>query len=98
MGKWFYYDEDGLNTDTIDTDAGYEFSYRGVFSYCKKNDISLAKATSGNRTSIYKKVLDGKKVWVIRYPFAQDFYITIVLEGSTGTLIKTTKEPFPREE
>lgn len=99
MGQWFYFDQQGSITKTVDTDAGYDFNYRSLFNYCEKNNIPLYKATSGHRTSIYKKMVDGKKVWAIRYPRVDDFvYITILLDGSKGTLIKSEQAPFPREE
>ncbi len=100
VGKWLYYNNEGLLTDTIDYDLCYTFNTDDIINFCKENKVPLEKVTFGHRTSIYKKKTpDGKCVWVIRYP-RQDifYYITLQIDASNGTILKTERSPFPQEE
>lgn len=82
----YKYDSDGTIIETIDYDEGYEFSYKEVFEFCKKNNILLQL----NKMNRLNKVTleNGRKVWNINYFNPETNKIDIYqLDGKTGEII-----------
>jgi len=98
IGKWFYYDKIGNILNIIDYDEGYNFDERKIFHYCLKNNIPLKKVLDGPRTTMHKiKSNDKNNTWVITYPnYDSGFYMTVVLDGGTGRLLKKDQTLFPQ--
>ena len=93
IGIWYYFDESGKLIKEENTDEGYDFTPEDVVKYCESHKIKLPKGyqDSGYKTSVYKKEIDGKKVWQISYVIAvgkEEFIEEIILDGKTGKLIK----------
>ncbi|WP_228414861.1 hypothetical protein [Chryseobacterium sp. G0201] len=93
VGTWYHFDETGRLIKEENTDEGYDFKPEDVVKYCESHKIKLPKGyqDSGYKTSVYKKEIDGKKVWQISYVIAvgkEEFIEEIILDGKTGKLIK----------
>ncbi|WP_228414862.1 hypothetical protein [Chryseobacterium sp. G0201] len=93
IGIWYYFDESGKLIKEENTDDGYDFTPKDVVKYCESHKIKLPKGyqDSGYKTSVYKKEIEGKKVWQISYVIAvgkEEFIEEIILDGKTGKLIK----------
>ena len=90
-GIWYEFDEQGNLIETIDTDAGYDFTWEQVIHYCEENKIKLIKGykRSGFKTKIYKEESEeGNKIWVITYQISGDQLIELTLDGKTGEELK----------
>ena len=90
-GIWYKFDEQGNLIETIDTDAGYDFTWEQVIHYCEENKIKLIKGykRSGFKTKIYKEESEeGNKIWVITYQISGDQLIELTLDGKTGEELK----------
>ena len=96
IGKWYYYDNKGKLTKTDDFDTDYAFTWEDILKFCLKKNISLNKNTNGPATTIYKKTLKGKKLWIITYPdFDKDEYITLMIDAYDGNVMGKRRAPFP---
>lgn len=90
-GIWYEFNEEGKLIKEINTDEGYTFSWKEIIAYCIDKKIELIKGVpkGGFNTSIYKRELEGKKVWVISYLLpVGDTVKEITLDGETGKEIK----------
>ncbi|AZA55542.1 hypothetical protein EG348_10690 [Chryseobacterium sp. G0201] len=93
IGIWYHFDESGKLIKEENTDDGYDFKPEDVVKYCESHKIKLPKGYQDSvyQTSVYKKEIDGKKVWQISYVIAvgkEEFIEEITLDGKTGKLIK----------
>jgi len=97
IGKWNYYDNKGKLANTVDFDSGdYAFTWEDVLKLCLKRNIPLNKTTAGPATTIYKKTIKGKKLWIVTYPdFEKDEYITLMLDAYDGNILSKRHSPFP---
>jgi len=97
VGKWYFYDQHGKYLETIDFDAGYQFTYNEVFRYCITNKISLKEHADGHTTEIHKwDGTNASKRWVVRFSnFKRRIYETVVLDGVTGNVLSSGEMPFP---
>jgi len=89
-GIWYKFNEKGELIEELNTDAGYTFSWQQVIAYCEEHKIPLTKGyeKGGYQTSIYKKEVNGKKVWEISHLVAADKIAQKILDGETGELLK----------
>ena len=81
------------------TDEGYDFKPEDVVKYCESHKIKLPKGyqDSGYQTSVYKREVEGKKVWAISYVIAvgkEEFIEEIILDGKSGKLLDKQKVPY----
>jgi hypothetical protein len=98
-GRWFYFNEKGVLKNVIDYDLTYKFNTDSIMDFCNRKKIPLEKKSFGYRTSIYKKLLDGKYIWIINYPHLdKSYYTTLQLDAKNGKVIKTGQMPFPEDE
>lgn len=69
LGQWYHYDKKGKLVSIENTNEGWDFTYKMVLDYCRKNSISLERQSSGVRTQIRKFFPEGKSsnLWVISY-------------------------------
>ncbi|WP_461448680.1 hypothetical protein [Mucilaginibacter sp.] len=96
VGKWYYYDNKGKLTNTADFDDDYAFTWEDILKFCLKRNISLNKTTSGPATTVYKKIIKGKKLWIITYPdFSKDEYVTLMIDAYDGNVLGKRHAPFP---
>lgn len=96
-GTWYEFNEKGELMKTINTDEGYGFDWKSIIRYCEKNKIPLTKGYkefSGFQTKIYKKELDGEKVWQITYQIAGNKLLKLTLDGKTGKEIQQKEIEF----
>ncbi len=91
-GIWYEFNEEGKLIKTINTDEGYDFSWKNVITFCEEKEIPLTKGFkefAGFQTRILKREENGKKVWVISYLLpVGDKIKEITLDGKTGEEIK----------
>lgn len=99
IGTWYHFDESGNLIKEENTDEGYDFGPLDVVKYCEKNNIKLPKGyqTSGYQTDVYKREIDGRKVWVISYALSinkQSYVDEITLDGKTGKLLNKQRNTY----
>ncbi|OCA72754.1 hypothetical protein BBH99_02905 [Chryseobacterium contaminans] len=96
VGIWYYFDESGKLVKEENTDEGYGFTPEKVVGYCEKNKIELPKGyhESGFYTQVRKEILNGKKVWVIKYLIPGGDIQRVVLDGQTGKELEKKVVPF----
>ncbi len=90
INKSYKYDDKGKLIETIDYDEGYEFNYKKVLDFCKKNKIDILSKKGPNNNTINNITLEnGRKVWVISYHNMINNKIdTYQLDGQTGEIIQ----------
>lgn len=101
IGKWYNYSDGGNLISVENFDNGFFYDMDDIFSFCKKNGISLEKKDSGYRTTIskYKSPLDNKNYWFIQYPsYEKQVYINIQIDGVSGNIVNIKEIPFPTDE
>lgn len=103
MGKWYHYDDQGKLISIEDCDQGFNFNYKMIFDYCKRNNIPLERKESGYRTSIFKSFSSEKNtfLWEIIYYGISDIDYTkkveksVLMDGQNGTVINKSERPLP---
>jgi hypothetical protein len=96
IGQWSYYDNKGKLVNTANFDSDYAFTWEDVLKLCLKRNIPLNKNTSGPATTICKKIIKGKKLWIVTYPnFDKEEYITLMLDAYNGNVLGKRRSPFP---
>lgn len=97
VGLWFYYDQMGRLSKTIDYDKGYVFGTDSIFNFCKTHSISLEKKKDGYATAIRKRTMPtGKLIWTVSYASEDGFKIvTLTLDASNGEVLKSNTSAKP---
>jgi len=96
IGKWNYYDNKGKLINTADFDDDYAFTWEDILKFCLKRNIPLNKTTNGPATTVYKKIIKGKKLWILTYPdFDKDQYVTLMIDAYDGNILARRHTPFP---
>src|SRR5690606_26181974 len=91
IGTWYYFDQEGVIAKEEDTDAGYSFTYKDVFEYCRENNISLERNSQLKPHIAKIKTSDVPAYWHIIFPVT-DKMITHKLSGVDGTVISINEE------
>lgn len=96
VGVWYYYNETGLATNSVDFDAGYKFGYADLFNFCAKRNIPLVRNDNSASTKLSKSQTE--KVWQIQYNFYMNGTVKYIqLDGETGEILSEFERPFPEE-
>lgn len=106
-GNWYYFDENGKLTHTIDNDKLFDFSWEQVEKFMEENKISMpignfyveGKTSVGRvSTLLYPKSSEKEapqsilKAWGITWKGEEwNQYYSVVLDGDTGKILKRTK-------
>lgn len=101
LGTWYYYDENGKLLSTENTDEGWDFTYKMVLDYCRKNNISLERQEYGVRTQIRKYFSEEKNsnFWIVSYADKNKGVERILhLDSKNGKVLNELETEIPYRE
>lgn len=99
-GMWYYYDENGYLTKTVNHDAPYKFTWEDVQEYAQRNQIDL----KNKFTNIYRessKIMEDSTYWEIYWVSGSGtnrIWKKVKLDGNRGKLLSKEEGPFQEIE
>ena len=86
IGKKYYFDGSGNIVSIIDTDEGYNISWKQATHIGDK--YTIRKKKNKSRTWLRKNSYNGKKVWSYSFINKRSQMKEIIIDGTNGKILK----------